>query len=92
MVHKTVKLADKRTATLDWLRKTDLTEVMGALNSVIREARYLFMNTEITDMDEEQQWYERGIKEGMRYLVARVEGKVIGGASFHLHAETCSRG
>ena len=80
-------LADERTATLDWLKKTDLPEVMDALNSVIREGKYLFMNTEITDMDEEQQWYERGVKEGMRYLVARVEGKVVGGASFHPHGE-----
>jgi len=87
LVHKTVALADERTATLDWLKKTDLPEVMDALNSVIREGKYLFMNTEITDVDEEQQWYERGVKEGMRYLVARVEGKVVGGASFHPHGE-----
>jgi len=87
MPHRVVTLRDRRKATLDWLKRSDLPEVMDALNSVIREGKYLFMNTEITDMDEEQRWYVRGEEEGMRYLVARVNGKVVGGASFHPHSE-----
>lgn len=85
MVYKTVKLKDGRTATLDWLKESDLPEVVEALNSVLREEKYLFMNTEITDMEEERRWFERSIKEGMLYLVARVEGKLVGGASIHPH-------
>jgi len=80
MVYKTARLTDGRTATLDWLRENDLPEVVEALNSVIREGKYLFMNNEITDMEEERRWFERGIKEGMLYLVVRVDGKVVGGA------------
>lgn len=44
------------------------------------------MNDEITDMDEERRWFERGKKEGVLYLVARVEGRVVGGASMHPQA------
>jgi L-amino acid N-acyltransferase YncA len=43
----------------------------------------LFMNNEIADMEEERKWFERSTKAGMLYLVARVDGKVIGGASIH---------
>lgn len=83
MVYKAFSLADGRTATFDWLKEDDLPEVVEALNSVIREGRYLFMNNEITDMEEERRWFEHGTKAGMRYLVARVDGKVVGGASIH---------
>jgi L-amino acid N-acyltransferase YncA len=83
MVYQTVRLADGRTATLDWLREDELSEVVEALNSVIREGKYLFMNNEMTDMEEERRWFERGTKEGMSYLVARVDRKVAGGASMH---------
>jgi L-amino acid N-acyltransferase YncA len=87
MAHKTVRLEDGRTATLDWLKEDELPEVTEALNSVIREGKYLFMNSEITDMEEEHRWFERGTREGMRYLVARVDGKVVGGASIHPHTD-----
>jgi RimJ/RimL family protein N-acetyltransferase len=87
MVYKIVKLADGRAATLDWLKEDELPGVTEALNSVIREGKYLLMNNEITDTEEERGWFERGTEEGMRYLVARVDGKVVGGASIHPHAE-----
>ena len=87
MVYKTVTLLDGRTATLDWLKEEELPEVTEALNSVIREGKYLFMNYEITDMEEESRWFERGTKGGMRYLVARVDGRVVGGASIHPNTE-----
>jgi len=87
MVYKTIRLTDGRTATLDWLRRDELPEVVEALNSVIREGKYLLMNKEITDMEEERRWFERSIKEGMLYLVARVEDKVVGGASIHPHTD-----
>lgn len=83
MVFKTVKLEDGLTATFDWLKEEDLPEVVEALNSVIREGRYLLVNDEITDMEEERRWFERGTKAGMLYLVARVDGKLVGGASIH---------
>jgi len=83
MVYKTVKLKDGRTATLDWLKESDLPELVEALNSVIREEKYLLMDNEITDMEEERRWFERGTKEGMLYLVARVDDKIVGGASIH---------
>jgi RimJ/RimL family protein N-acetyltransferase len=83
MVYKRVTLKDERIVMLDWLKKSDLPELVQVLNSVIREGKYLFMNNEITDMEEERRWYERGIKNGMLYLVARVGGKIVGGASIH---------
>ena len=87
MVYKTVKLKNGQTATLNWLKKSDLPELVQVLNSVIREQKYLFMNNEITDMEEEKQWYERSTREGMLYLVARVNGKIVGGASIHPHTD-----
>ena len=83
MVYKTLSLRDGRVARLDWLIEEDLPEVVEALNSVIREGKYLFSNNEIIDMEEELRWFERTIKTGMFYLVARVEGKVAGGASIY---------
>lgn len=87
MAYMMFRLKDERTASLDWLREEELPEIVEALNSVIREGKYLFMNTEITDMDLEHQWFERGMKDGMLYLVARVEGRVVGGASIHPRTE-----
>ncbi len=96
MVYKTVELTDGRKATLDWLRKDDILEVMQVLNGVIKEGKYLFMNSEITDVEQELQWFERGTKEGMCYLVARVDDRVVGGASIHpmtdKHAHIASYG
>jgi RimJ/RimL family protein N-acetyltransferase len=57
------------------------------LNDVIKEGRYLFMNNQIFDMEKEFEWFERGTKEGMLYLTARVDGKLVGGASIHPQAE-----
>lgn len=87
MVRRTDRLSDGRTVTLDWLKEEELPEVVEALNSVIREGKYLFMNSEITDMEEERRWFERATREGMHYLVARVDEKVVGAASIHPHTE-----
>jgi L-amino acid N-acyltransferase YncA len=83
MAYKTLRLKDMSVATLNWLDEEDLPEAMEALNSVIREGKYLYLNDEIIDMKEEHRWFERSVKAGMLYLVARVEGKVVGGASMH---------
>jgi RimJ/RimL family protein N-acetyltransferase len=83
MVYKTVELTGSIKVALDWLRRADIPEIMKVLNDVIREGRYLFMNNEITDLEQELQWFERGTKEKMCYLVARVDEKVVGGASIH---------
>lgn len=83
MAYKTLRLKDMSVATLDWLNEEDLSEAVEALNCVIREGKYLYLNEEIVDMEEEHKWFERSVKAGMLYLVARVEGKVVGGASMH---------
>ena len=87
MVYKTIMLTDERTAVLDWLTENDLPEVVDALNSVIRDGKYLFMDNEIMDMEEEQRWFERGTEAGMLYLVARVDGNLVGGASIRPHTD-----
>jgi RimJ/RimL family protein N-acetyltransferase len=83
MVYKVVNFKGGRTATLDWLEEDDLPELVEALNSVIREDQFLLVNTVITGMEEEREWFERSTKAGMHYLAARVDGKVVGGASIH---------
>ena len=87
MVYKTVELTDGRKATLEWLKKEDIPEVVEVLNDVIKESRYLLMNDQITDMERELQWFEQRMKEGMLYLTARVDGKLVGGASIHPKTE-----
>jgi RimJ/RimL family protein N-acetyltransferase len=82
-VYKIIKFTDGRTATLDWLEEDDLPDLVEALNSVIREDKFLLVNIEIIDVEEEREWFERSTKAGMLYLVARVDGKVVGGASIH---------
>lgn len=84
--YRKVKLKGGHSAELSWLRAEDLPEVVEALNSVIREQRYLLMNDEITDMEEERRWFERGKTSGRLYLVARVDGKIVGGASIQPQA------
>lgn len=84
--YRQVKLKDGRTAELSWLRAEDLPEVVDALNSVIREQKYLFMNDEITDMEEERKWFERGKVSGRLYLVTRINGEIVGGASIQPQA------
>lgn len=74
---------------LSWLEEDDLPEVAEALNSVVREEIYLLMDKEITDVQTERMWFWEGKETGMHYLVARINGKVIGGAS--LTPFTCKR-
>lgn len=83
MVYKTLRLKDMRVVTLDWLIEEDLPIIVAALNKVIREGKYLFLNNEIVNMEEERQWFKHSVEAGMLYLVAKVEGKVAGGASIH---------
>ena len=84
MVYKIFKFKDGRTATLDWLEEDDLPELVDALNGVIREDKFLLVNTVITGMEEEREWFERSTKAGMHYLAARVDGKVVGVLVFTL--------
>ncbi len=80
LVYKVVKLLNDQMASFDWLRAEDLPEIMVVLNSVIREGKYLFCS-EIKDMEEELEWFEHGQEQGMRYLVARISGRIVGGGS-----------
>ncbi|TRO51179.1 GNAT family N-acetyltransferase [Candidatus Bathyarchaeota archaeon] len=81
MAYKTLRLRDMSVATLSWLDEKNLPQAVEALNSVIREGKYLYLNDEIVDMEEEHRWFERSVNAGMLYLIARVQGKVVGGAS-----------
>ena len=81
MLYKTAALKNGKLASLSWLDEADLAEVVAALNSVIREQKYLLQVHEITDLDAERRWFLDAEEAGMRYLVARVDGKVVGGAN-----------
>ena len=78
-------LKNDEEATLNWLTEADLPDVLPAVNSVIREDKYLLIVHEITNLDAECEWFRQAAKAGMRYLVARVGGKVVGGASLEPH-------
>lgn len=81
LLYKTVTLKNGQSVFLSWLEEDDLPEVAEALNSVVREEKYLLMDKEITDVQSERMWFWENKETGMRYFVARVNGKVIGGAS-----------
>lgn len=84
MLYKTVTLKNGQTASLSWLEEDDLPEVIEVLNSVIREEKFLRMGEEIFSLEFERQWFEESKKTGMYSLIARVDGKVIGGAGLTL--------
>jgi len=79
--YKTVALKNGQVASLSWLQEADLGEVVAAVNTVIHEDKYLLMDCQITDLEAELSWFRQSAESGMRYLIARVNGKVIGGAS-----------
>jgi len=81
MFRKKFRLTDGREVTFKELKEQDLHEVVSVLNSVIREGIYLTHDEEVVDMQEERKWYQDHMKAGMSYLVARVDGGVVGGAS-----------
>jgi len=81
LLYKTVSLKNGQSASLSWLEEADFADVVAAVNSVIREDKYLLMVHEITDLESERRWFAQASESGMRYLVARINGKVVGGAS-----------
>jgi RimJ/RimL family protein N-acetyltransferase len=85
LLYKTVTLKNGQDASLSWLTEADLPEILPPVNSVIREDKYLLIVDEITDLDAECQWFRQAATAGMRYLVARIGGKVVGGASLEPH-------
>jgi len=90
MVYKTVHLADGREAVLDWARKKDLPEILVVVNDVIREGKYLFWTEPYTSKGQ-LAWFEQTAKTGILkqdfFLIARVDGKVVGGANVEMHPE-----
>ena len=74
-------MADARVVRFENLREQDLSEVVEALNSVIREGIYLNLNEEIIDLEMERKWYRDHMEAGMTYLIVRVNDKIIGAAS-----------
>jgi hypothetical protein len=83
MVYKIVHLSDGREAVLDWARKKDLPEILDVVNDVIREGKYMFDNAPYTSKGQ-LSWFEQNTKAGILkqdfFLIARVDGKVVGGA------------
>ncbi len=57
MLYKTAALKNGKLASLSWLDEADLAEVVAALNSVIREQKYLLQVHEITDLEAERRWF-----------------------------------
>jgi len=80
LAYKDACLKNGQTVSLSWLEFGDLSEVMEAINSVIQEDKYLLMDMEITDLESERRWFRESQIIGTRSLVARVDGKVVGGA------------
>lgn len=81
MLYKTVTLKDGQIATLSWIEKEDLPELMDAFNSVVREGKYLLVNQEVTNLDFEYQWFYGNREAGVQELIARVNGKIVGAAN-----------
>ncbi len=80
LLYKNVALKNGKAASLSWFGRDDIDEVVEVLNSVIHENKYLLMNQDVGRSDSEK-YLDDGNTKGMRYLVARVDGKVAGGAS-----------
>jgi L-amino acid N-acyltransferase YncA len=61
------------------VEREDIPQINEVLNSIIREEKYWLDEKELTNLETEQ-YIETGNKTGMHYLVARIEGKIVGGA------------
>ncbi|MGA2384899.1 MAG: GNAT family N-acetyltransferase [Candidatus Bathyarchaeia archaeon] len=61
------------------MEKEDAPQINEVLNSVIREEKYWLDQKELTNLETEQ-YIEMGNKTGMRYLAAKIGGKIVGGA------------
>jgi len=79
LLHKVVNLTNGQSASLSWVEKEDIPQIIEVLNSIIREEKYWLDEKELTNLETEQ-YIEMGNKTGMRYLVAGIEGKIVGGA------------
>jgi len=83
MVYKIVNLVDGREAVLDWARKKDLPEILEVANDVIREG--IYGSYEPYTSKGQLAWFEQNTKTGILkqdfFLIARVDGKVVGGAN-----------
>ena len=79
MLHKVVNLTNGQSASLSWVKKEDIPQIIEVLNSIIREEKYWLDEKEITNLETEQ-FIEIGNKAGMHYLVARIEDKIVAGA------------
>lgn len=80
LLYKNVTLKNGKTASLSWFGRDDIDEVVEVLNGVIQEHRYLLMNQDV-DKSSTEKYLDSGNSNGLRYLVARVDGKVAGGAT-----------
>lgn len=89
MVYKIVNLVDGREAVLDWARKKDLPEILEVVNDVIREG--IWGPFEPYTSKGQLAWFEQTAKTGILkqdfFLIARVDGKVVGGAHVETHPE-----
>ena len=74
-----MNLTNGQNASLSWVKKEDVPQIIQVLNSIIREAKYWLDEKELTNLETEQ-YIEMGNKTGMHYLVARIEGKIVAGA------------
>jgi L-amino acid N-acyltransferase YncA len=74
-----MNLKNGQSASLSWVEKEDIPQITEVLNSIIREEKYWLDEKELTNLETEQ-YIEMGNKTGTRYLVARIEGKIVGGA------------
>ena len=86
MVYKIVNLVDGREAVLDWARKKDLPEILEVVNDIIREG--IWGPFEPYTSKGQLAWFRKNTKTGILkqdfFLIARVDGKFVGGA----HVET----
>jgi len=80
LLYKSVTLKNGKSASLSWFGRDDIDEVVEVLNSVIHEQKYLLMNQDV-DRSDSEKYVDTGDPNGMRYLIARVDGKVAGGAT-----------
>jgi L-amino acid N-acyltransferase YncA len=74
-----MSLTNGQSALLSWVEKEDIPQINEVLNSIIREEKYWLDEKELTNVETEQ-YIEMGNRTGMHYLVARIKGKIVGGA------------
>jgi L-amino acid N-acyltransferase YncA len=81
VVYDEFQFDDGRIATFVDLTEDDLPQLMSVYGDVVAEGRYFIHNVGPSDIEELTQWFHEHQKAGLMYVVAKIDSRLVGGAT-----------